>query len=288
MGTVNLRKLSKEVKNEIIGSNAVYVKGCRSHEMLQGGIKAVTYTSFVVAREFTETETGLDARTSLIVFFRNKPGEYAYWGFKMRSKRRKDFPDGRKIAICGSTLCEHEKRKTEDVTSLIQDLKKLTRLFSFVPSCYRISYDNETEMIVDRFGEFTKTAYNEVAQLYADIRHERPSDVDTESLNKLIEMARSRMREGLLGDLQEKISILDVGTGSGRDLRYLKGFADVNAVGIDNADAFIEMLGELEQKGEISKKSFYNADMRNLSMFRDSTFDVVRHNASLLHVICSA
>jgi SAM-dependent methyltransferase len=284
MGTLNLRKLSKEVCDEIKSSNAVYIKGCRSHEMVQGGINAVTYTSFVVAREFTEAETGLDARKNALVFFRNEPGEYSYWGFKLRGLRHKTFEDGRQIAICCSTLDEHERRKIADVPVLIRHLKKLIKLFHVVPSCYRLAYDGETELIVDKLCDITKLTYNNAAHLYADIRCEWPSKKDAFLMDKLIEMARARMQEGKLGNQRGRISVLDVGTGNGRDLRYLKRFNDVDAVGIDNAEAFIQILDELAEKGEIPRKSYYKMDMRDLSAFPNSSFDVVRQNASLLHL----
>jgi ubiquinone/menaquinone biosynthesis C-methylase UbiE len=284
MGTLNLMKLSKEVCDEIKSSNAVYIKGCRSHEMVQGGIKAVTYTSFVVAREFTEAETGLDARENALVFFRNEPGEYSYWGFKLRGLRHKSFEDGRRIAICCSTLDEHERRKTAEVTVLIRDLKKLIKLFHIVPDCYRLAYDAETKLIVDKLCDITKVTYNNVAQLYSDIRCEWPSEKDAALMDELIEMARARVQEGILGNQRGRISMLDVGTGNGRDLRYLKRFNDVDAIGIDNAEAFIKILDELAEKGEIPRKSYYQTDMRDLSAFPNSSFDVIRHNASLLHL----
>ena len=285
MGAVNIRKLSREVVHEVKTASVVYVKGCRMHEMLQGGIDAVTYTSFVVTREFTESETGLDARCAPIVFFRSEPGEYAYWGFKGRKMRRKAFSDGRQIRICYSTTEEHEIRKTtNDPNILIAELNKLVSLHNSITSEYRYQYDAETRLLVDRLSHFTRLTYNATAQRYSDIRKQQPSKKDADLMNELLELARARAKEGRLGDKDGRISILDVGTGHGRDLRFLSQFDDVTAVGIDNAQAFIQILHKLASEGEIPGGSFYEMDMRDLRGFEDAAFDVVRHNATLLHL----
>ncbi|MCX6628188.1 MAG: ARMT1-like domain-containing protein, partial [Candidatus Solibacter sp.] len=45
MGTVNLRKLSPELVRELAGDVTVYVKGCRAHELIQGGLNRISYTA---------------------------------------------------------------------------------------------------------------------------------------------------------------------------------------------------------------------------------------------------
>jgi len=285
MGTVNLRKLSTAAVEELRTGSVVYIKGCRSHEMVQGGIDAVTYTSFVVAREFTETETGLDAREAPLLFFRSAPGEYAFWGFKGRETRLKRFPDGREIGICFSTLEEHELRKDADSPlTLISDLNLFTSLFGVIPSQYRDQYDREVELIVNRLCDVTRTAYDSVAELFREIRGQEVDKTRASLIDELIEMARVRVREGRLGDKTGVIFILDEGTGHGRDLSYLNQAKDVNAVGIDNSQGFMRILGGLEDSGRIPKGCYYEKDMRNLSGFDNETFDVVRHNATILHL----
>ena len=285
MGAVNLRKLSREIVDEVKTADSVYVKGCRMHEMLQGGINVVTYTSFVVTREFTESETGLDARCAPIVFFRSEPGEYAYWGFKGRKIRFKTFPDGRRIRICYSTTEEHEVRKTTSEPSiLIAELNKLMSLYDFITPEYKYQYDAETRLLVDRLTDLTRLTYNAIAQRYSDLRNQEPSKKDADLMDELLETARVRMREGKLGGKEGKLIVLDVGTGHGRDLRYLSQFDDVKAVGIDNAEAFIRILDRLASEGKIPKGSYYKMDMRDMRAFKDASFDVVRHNATLLHL----
>lgn len=286
MATVNLRKLSQEVVADIQSSDYVFVKGCRSHELIQGGLNKTTYTAYVVAREFSETETGFDARLSPLLFFRSAPGEYAYWGFKGRFKRARTFPDGRTIRICYSTLEEHEKRKKIlDPREVIAEIKQLTAIQQdVIRDGYTSSYRREIHPLVEKLVTITRDSYDLVADRYRVVRYEQPHQVDVELFDELLSLARALVREGKLGNQQGKIALLDVGTGPGRDLRYFRRFSDVEAFGIDNCDAFIRILSELADRGEIPKNSFAKMDMRDLSGFEDATFDVVRHNATLLHL----
>lgn len=85
-----------------------------------------------------------------------------------------------------------------------------------------------------------------------------------------------------MGRDYKNLKLLDVGTGHGRDLKYALelGF---DAVGVDNADTFINGLEKLANENIIPKDSFAKADMRNLP-FEDNSFDIVRQQASLLHL----
>jgi SAM-dependent methyltransferase/uncharacterized protein with ATP-grasp and redox domains len=284
MGTVNAMKLAPQVVDEIRLCDAVHVKGCRSHEMIQGGINATTYTSFVVTREFTETETGLDARDTPLAFFRTEPGEYAFWGFKGRETRRKTFPDGREIPVCLSTLEEHEMRRTTtEPAALLADLEQLVDLWPLALREYRTPYDEETRLVVDRLCAMVRAAYDSTAERYGEARGREPDQRDVALMTELLEMARSRVREGKLGDETGKIHLLDVGTGHGRDLCYLGQLDDVRPVGIDSARGFIRILDGLSARGRIPGDSYFAMDMRKLE-FGDATFDIVRHNATLLHL----
>jgi ubiquinone/menaquinone biosynthesis C-methylase UbiE len=285
MGAVNLRKLSSEVVNEIATSNAVYVKGCRAHEMVQGGLNAVTYTSMVVVRDFTESETGLDARETPLIFFRCDPSEYAYWGFKGRAKRRKILPDGRQFPICHSTLEEHEMRKsTDDPNLLISELNSLTKLHGLIDIRYEQACRNEVSLVVNRLSDITKASYDAGSELYSDLRGQQTSEKDIALIDELLEIARARVRNGKLGDAEKKLFFLEIGAAQGRDLRYVQRFPDVRAIGIDNAPGFIRLMDRLAEVGEISPNTYHEMDMRYLKNFGNATFDIVRHNATLLHL----
>jgi len=285
MGTVNLRKLSKEVVADIKQSDCVFIKGCRAHELIQGGLNKTTYTAYVVAREFSESETGFDSRLSPLLLFRNRPGEYTYWGFKGRAKRQKVFEDGRTISICYSTLEEHEKRnRIIDPNKSIVELEKLLAIQKDVlDGGYSAPYRLEAQPFVDRLVNQTQANYDSIAHEYKNIRRERPHSVDIRLFQKLLTLAHNLVKDGMIGDSNGNISLLDIGTGSGRDLRYFMQFRDIKAMGIDNSKAFVKILDDLAEKGEIHPNSYLQMDMRNLR-FSDDVFDIVRHNATLLHL----
>ncbi len=87
-----------------------------------------------------------------------------------------------------------------------------------------------------------------------------------------------------MGDNDGMLTLLDVGTGYGRDLEYLFGLEGIRAIGIDNANNFVKVLETLAENGKLPKGSFYKADMRNLSIFSDESFDIVRNHAALVHI----
>ncbi|MCX6680094.1 MAG: ARMT1-like domain-containing protein [Methanothrix sp.] len=104
MGAVNIKKLSNEVVDLIDQSNLVVIKGCRAHEMVQGSLNKISYSMYVVAREFSESVTGYDAREMPLLFFHLPPGGYAFKGFKNRNLREEVFKDGKKIFLSEVTL----------------------------------------------------------------------------------------------------------------------------------------------------------------------------------------
>lgn len=77
------------------------------------------------------------------------------------------------------------------------------------------------------------------------------------------------------------IKVLDVGSGSGRDLIYGQTFG-YDMYGIEIPDGFLALLEQLYQSGKIKHK-VKKCDMREIE-YEDGFFDVVRHNATLLHL----
>ncbi len=138
--------------------------------------------------------------------------------------------------------------------------------------------------IAERLQDITRETYDEICEKYAQARGQEPPQQTQKILNDLLRLAGERAGGPGHKRRRETVSILDVGTASGRDIRYLSRHPGVKVVGIDNADGFIRLLKGLERKGEIPKGSFLKMDMRDLSFFPDGSFDVVRHNASLVHM----
>jgi ubiquinone/menaquinone biosynthesis C-methylase UbiE len=143
---------------------------------------------------------------------------------------------------------------------------------------------NEANQIAEQLLFLTKISYDAISGKYAEIRGNKPQQVEINDWNKLLNLAREKAKLGLLGDNNGNLNLLDIGTGSGRDIKYASKIADIRVIGIDNSDGFIELLHQLEMKKEIPTGSYFKADMRNLSHFSEGYFDIVRNNASLVHL----
>jgi ubiquinone/menaquinone biosynthesis C-methylase UbiE/uncharacterized protein with ATP-grasp and redox domains len=283
MGAINLRKLSSVVVDIIEEANFVVIKGCRAHEMIQGGLNKPSFTMYAVSREFSESLTGYDARKSPLLFFYLSPGEYAFYGFKDRHLREKVLPDGRKVYLCRSTLEDHERRrKMSNPNNLVMELRNLqTELLLDEVSEPELK---EANQVAEKLLDITKKTYDDISESYAISRGSEPHEVDKKIWKKLLDIARIRVKSGKLGNIGDCLTLLDVGTGSGRDIKYASKIPDLKIIGIDNSDGFIRILIELENKNEIPHGSFRKVDMRDLSCFPDGSFDIARYNASLIHL----
>ena len=283
MGAINLKKLSNAVIDIVEEANFVIIKGCRAHEMIQGGLNKPSFTMYVVSREFSESTTGFDARKSPLLFFYLSPGEYAFYGFKERYLRTKTLSDGKKIQLCKSTLADHYKRqKMDNPNDLIKEFDSLwIKISDVIVSEPELK---EANQIAEKLIDNTKKTYDDVCESYAISRGVEPNESDKKIWKKLLDIARIKVRSGQLGNTDNYLTLLDVGTGSGRDIKYASKIPDLKIIGIDNSDGFIRILEELENNNEIPHGSFRKADMRYLSCFPDASFDIARYNASLIHL----
>ena len=136
----------------------------------------------------------------------------------------------------------------------------------------------EKNHLASEFLAITKQTYDKTAITYSQVNETRMMDIVVEKINNLFETAKRVLNKSI-----DEMSILDVGTGPGRDIKYIDSKGVKKVVGLDNSEGFIELLTELATKKEIPKDSFVKGDMLNLP-FDDNTFDIVRQNASLLHI----
>ena len=136
---------------------------------------------------------------------------------------------------------------------------------------------SEINNLAEKLIDITKNTYDKICEKYAEIRTLELNEFDRKVWNKLLNYVDQYISKDY-----KKLKLLDVGTGHGRDLKYAldMGF---DAIGVDNSDLFIEGLENLANNNVIPKNCFVKADMRNLP-FKDNSFDVVRHNATLLHL----
>jgi len=138
----------------------------------------------------------------------------------------------------------------------------------------------EANHIAEELLRLTKHTYDAVAETYARRRQSTPHEIDIAILDKLLRLARTRFAPSEFRPLR----ILDTGTAYGRDIKYISGLPHIRIVGIDISDAFIRILARREKDRDIPRGSFLKCDMRDLSIFHDESFEVVRHNASLVHL----
>lgn len=136
---------------------------------------------------------------------------------------------------------------------------------------------SEANELAETLIDITKNTYNVTGEKYAEVRTFELLEFDKRVWNKLLASINEH-----IGKDYKNLKLLDVGTGHGRDLKYALDLG-FDAIGVDNADAFITGLEKLASENIIPKNSFVKADMRNLP-FEDNSFDIVRQQASLLHL----
>lgn len=167
---------------------------------------------------------------------------------------------------------------------MIEELARLAQLYEAGDQNSRKTYDTQISLLVDKLSNLTRITYNAAASQYCKVRGPLPNEEDKGLIDELLRMVSCKRLDKRLSDHQSSIHLLDVGTGHGRDLRYLSRLQNVKPIGVDNSEAFIEIMDGLALAGEIPKGSYYRADMRQLFMFEDSSFDAIRINTSLQHL----
>lgn len=142
----------------------------------------------------------------------------------------------------------------------------------------------EANQIAEELIEISKKKYDDISDRYAIVCGKEPKETDKKIWDKLLDLARKRVKSKQLGNDRGCLSLLDIGTGPGRDIKYASNIPDLKIIGIDNSDGIIKILKNLEDNNEISQGSYLKADMRDLSCFLNSSFDIIRHNASIIHL----
>lgn len=160
--------------------------------------------------------------------------------------------------------------------------KELVKQFNDILSQADKTNDNaklleKSNEIAEQIIKTTLNTYENTYNIYKTVRGNKLKEIDEicwSILNKYISKYINKNKKD--------IDILDVGTGNGRDMIYGQSLG-YNVIGIDNCSGFIEMISQYSKEGLIKENSYKKCDMRSLDFPNDS-FDVVRHNASLLHL----
>lgn len=141
-----------------------------------------------------------------------------------------------------------------------------------------VKEEQELNQLAKEFLEMTRQTYDRVATTYSDVNGTKMLDSYRNMYDILFKTAEKELEKPI-----EDMEVLDVGTGPGRDIKFMYSKGVKRAVGLDNSEEFIKILKELEEKREIPKNSFVKGDMLDIP-FDNESFDIVRQNASLLHI----
>ena len=141
-----------------------------------------------------------------------------------------------------------------------------------------VKEEQELNQLAKEFLEMTRQTYDRVATTYSDVNGTKMIDSYRNMYDILFKTAEKELEKPI-----EDMEVLDVGTGPGRDIKFMYSKGIKRVVGLDNSEEFIKILKELEEKGEIPKNSFVKGDMLDIP-FDNEIFDIVRQNASLLHI----
>lgn len=130
----------------------------------------------------------------------------------------------------------------------------------------------------------TIMTYTNMSAEYSALRRDEPSDWDMPMLELLLSEVRNRVKTGRLVTMDGKWKLLDLGAGHGRDLRYFASHPDISPVGIEISEGFLEILGNLEHKGQIPPNSYLALDIRRLVGIPSTSFACVRDSATIQHL----
>lgn len=276
MGTANLYKFSDECIKIIEKADFLVLKGCRIHEMLQGGINKETFSSFNIVRQLSEISSGFSSTKNIILFFHLNPKEYSFFGINYNDVILEKKGDNSRYNSV-STIREHfERKRNLSIDFNVEQFLKLNLILNnytgnVVPLC------EELNMIAKNIEVYTAKQYDCNSITYKGLCRPSMERIETQMWNVLFKNVKTHISEDLTN-----IELLDVGTGDGKALEYLCKLG-INSIGVDNSKGFLDVLKQKSSEGKIPSESFVYSNMCSLC-FEDNTFDVVRFNASLLHL----
>lgn len=160
----------------------------------------------------------------------------------------------------------------------MENIEELVLKYNILSTENSMTVYEEVKRTIDALVYVTSETYNQRTLDYAKLRNDKPSSETVAEMQKMIQLAR------IEAENNNCIEILDAGAGHGRDLLYLNALKNINVIGVDNSANFFYLLKQYEMEGMLPLNSCYMADIRNMSVFCDKQFDIVRFNASILHL----
>jgi len=150
MGAANIRKLSNSCVMSILSSDFVLIKGCRVHEMLQGGLNVDTFSCYVVCRNLSEIVSGFSSSNNPLLLIHLRKNEFSFFGINKENCKKNKLKD-KKIKCCMSTLSDHQKRKK------LSSHEEIVAKYRFLlKQADKYIGDKEYKRIVRRYHEMKK------------------------------------------------------------------------------------------------------------------------------------
>lgn len=266
MAAANIKKFS-EIMNKICSSSDFWVlKGCRISEMLNGLAHKPTFSAFNIIRTVSERLAGISSVDNASVFYYLSPKEYAFWGVHGHN----DIVKKKEII---SSIALHYK-KHEKLCQVLDRFNYLKLLEKSYSGNKRPLYQ-EMESLVDWLAVHIGDSYNKVGEAYDSLERRNYRVAESKKWETLLEYIVNE-----LGSNCKNIKLLDVGVGDGKGVMYAleKGF---DVYGCDISEKFINITqAKIPQE---TRKKIIKSDMRALN-YPDSSFQVIRHNATLVHM----
>ncbi len=272
MGAANLSKLSAQCVDSIFRADFIVTKGCRIHEMIQGGIDKEMFSAYIVTRELSEIITGFDSKRTPILFLHSQPGEYLFWGISYDNAKRRHIENGREVFTSCCTIKEHEiRKKMKPIEEIACDFNCIySHLLNYKSNLTPVY--QELVMLKKQIETYTINNYLSNCQKYVNI-HTKLNEFDQSTWDFFVSAVSKYFDKDF-----SNINILDVGAGPGRDLLFGQhlGF---KMVGCDKCEEFVNQYNQVQ----INAPSYVYGDACQLP-FEKEIFDVVRQSASLVHI----
>lgn len=132
----------------------------------------------------------------------------------------------------------------------------------------------ELNRLAEEFLVITKQAYDHIAFDYCYADRTSVMDCMIEMYNTLFQTAEEVLHKSI-----RDMTVLDVGTGTGKDIKYMNSKGITKVIGLDNSDKMIEVLEELQKRKEIPENSFMKGDMLDKAI--QETNRVLKQNGIL-------
>ena len=151
-------------------------------------------------------------------------------------------------------------------------MEKLVKEFNYFMSKGELQQANK---IAEEMINLTKYSYDCSSKDYRGVRKEEMRQSEIDMWKKSLSYLKKP---------KEFMRFLDVGAGFGKDMFYANNILKIETYGIDNSKGFINILQERAKNGDFDSKLIFEGDMRKMECFKNEFFDLVRSNASLLHL----